>query len=70
MKELIARWFETVVKKNWFREIDKQISRVEKAESDLFVARYTMKALVDKYNEIYGTKLDAMKLTGDKDTFE
>ena len=65
MKELIFRWLDTTAKKNWFRAIDKQIRRVEKAEWDLWTEKHVLKSLVDEYNKIYGTKLKPDGITSD-----
>lgn len=65
MNDLIKRWLDSAAKKNWFKHIDKQLRRVEHAEWDLYTQKYVLKALVDKYNDIYGTKLDFPDLIGD-----
>ena len=57
VRELLKCSFELMVKKRWLREIDKAIDQYHKTQKTANRKYIVMKALVDRYNEIYNENL-------------
>lgn len=57
MADLLRRSFEVFVKKLWLREIDRAIDRYKATQAKANREAYVMKALINRYNELYNENL-------------
>lgn len=53
LKQLIKESFDLWVRSRWLKEIDRAANRLKKAQAKVSTEQYAIKALIQRYNEIY-----------------